>query len=222
VGPNDRVSADPFKGDFIHSPPQFTTQQISLFDVQLDALTSGVLATDKTSVLEAKTLAASDVVVNPSGLQSANYGKGQYMCRQANLVPVLFYPADLSAKTPRVYGGACSSLSARVYGVAVYRQPALGFSGAFYTESGGGSIVRADMFPSPIIIAQTSPQLVFPWDGTIGQFPFRPGEPSSAPHFGSTDVYVLKFLYDLPPDLTLRVGFVAVSLFGAPYPSQIQ
>jgi len=141
------------------------------------------------------------------------------MCRQASAVPVLFYPADPKASTPRVLAGVCGHKSATVYGVAVYRQTGFGFNAPYFTYGGGGAKIRTDIFTTPITLQSGSPTQVFSWDGSIGQEPFRSSAP--APTFAKGDVYVLKFLYDLPPDTTPRVGFVATSLFGAPYPIQI-
>ncbi len=226
VGPNDQVTANLFKAGFTHSVPQFTPQQVSLFDAQLDALSAGVSLTNKNSLLKVPSLSPSSVVIAPSVLESnlgARYGNVALMCKQASSVPVLFFPSVPSASTPRVYGGVCNGKTATVYGVAVYRQIGLGFSGAFFSETGGGMLLRNDSFSPPITLSAGSSLPVFAWNGGIGQFSFRPiSELSPKSSTASRDVYVLKFLYELPPDATPRVGFVAVSLFGAPFPVQIQ
>jgi hypothetical protein len=218
VRPNDQVKVVDFKtGNVVHSVPQFTSDQISLFDVQLDAVMGGVSLTNRNSLLAVPTLSATGVVVAPSMIR---YGSLTSMCSQVNAVPVLFYPADPKASTPRVLAGVCSHKTARVYGVAVYRQTGLGFSGPYFTYGGGGAKIRTDIFTSPITLESGSPTQVFSWDGSIAQAPFRSSAPAT-PAFAKSDIYVLKFLYDLPPDTTPRVGFVATSLFGAPYPVQI-
>ena len=215
---NDELTADLKTGwKPVHSVPQFTSDQISLFDVQLDAVMGGVSLTNRNSLLAIPTLSATNVIVAPSMIR---YGSLTSMCSQASAVPVLFYPADLKASTPRVLAGVCSHTAARVYGVAVYRQTGLGFSGPYFTDGGGGARIRTDIFKSPITLESGSPTLVFSWDGSIGQAPFPSSAPAT-PAFAKSDVYVLKFLYDLPPDTTPRVGFMATSLFGAPYPVQI-
>jgi hypothetical protein len=218
VRPNEQITVDRKTGNVVlHSVPQFTSDQISLFDVQLDAVMGGVSLTNRNSLLDVPTLSATSVVVAPSMIQ---YGSLTSMCRQASAVPVLFYPADPKASTPRVLAGVCNHKAARVYGVAVYRQTGLGFSGPYFTYGGGGAKIRTDIFSSPITLESGSPTQVFSWDGSIGQAPLRSSAPAR-PTFAKSDVYVLKFLYDLPPDTTPRLGFVATSLFGAPYPVQI-
>jgi hypothetical protein len=216
VGENDLVTADLATGAITHSVPQFTKEQISLFDVQLDAVAGGVSLTNRTSLLQVKRLSASNVVVAPNLIR---YGKLDLMCQQASSVPVLFYPADPNASTPRVFGGVCNYRTATVYGVAIYRQTGFGFNGPFLKESGGGTLIRSVVFKSPIALEPNSPRPLFAWDGSVGESPFS--SPSPTPAFAKRDVYVMKFVYDLPPDTTPRIGFVAVSLFGAPYPIQI-
>lgn len=116
----------------------------------------------------------------------------------------MFYPVDLKAATPQIGAVLCNNKTANVYGVAIYRQTGIGFSGSYF-KSGGGTLLRTDVFVKPLSLLAGRPQGVFTWNG------------GSVPR----DVYVFKFLYDLPPDTTPRIGFVAVSLFGAQYPIQI-
>jgi len=142
------------------------------------------------------------------------------MCRQASATPVVFYPADLRASTPQLYGGLCSNKTATVYGVAIYRQAGLGFSGPYFKNGGGGSLVRTDLFSPAITLELGAPKSVFAWNGSLGEFPTHPGT-SASPGSAERGIYVLKFLYDLPPDTTPRISFVAVSLYGAQYPSPI-
>jgi hypothetical protein len=223
IGENDQITADLRTGIFKHSVPQFTKEQISLFDVQLDALVGGVSLTDKFALLRVPTLSASNVVVAPNILQSQlgqAYGNVAAMCRLSSSVPVVFYPVDTKANTPRLYGGLCSNKTATVYGVAIYRPAGFGFSGPYFKQERGGSLVRTALFSPAITLNLAEPKPVFAWNGAVGEGPSQSG-PSSSPGFAQRDVYVLKFLYDLPPDTTPRIGFVAVSLFGAVYPTQI-
>jgi hypothetical protein len=223
VRENDEVTADLATGKITHSVPQFTKDQISLFDVQLDALVGGVSFTDRNSLLRVRSLSPSKVVVAPNILQSQlgqNYGNVGAMCKQATATPVVFYPADLKASPPQLYGGVCGNKNATVYGVAIYRQTGLGFSGPYFKTSGGGSLVRTDLFSPAITLDLGAPKSVFAWNGSLGQFPTHP-ESAPSPGLAERGIYVLKFLYDLPPDTTPRIGFVAVSLYGAQYPSPI-
>jgi len=221
VSANDQANL--VNGTVTHSVPQFSPEQISLFDVQLDALVGGVSLTDKTALLQVRSLSSSNVVVAPNVLQKnlgQDYGNVKAMCSQASSVPVVFYPVDPNASTPRLYGAVCSNKTATVYGVAIYRQKGFGFGGPYFKENGGGSLIRTDLFPTPTTLEFGSSKSVFAWNGSL-RGSGADSTPSSAPAFAQRDIYVLKFLYELPPDTTPRIGFVAVSLFGAPFPNLI-
>jgi len=69
VRANEQVTVDRKTGIPVHSVPQFTSDQISLFDVQLDAVMGGVSLTNRNSLLEVPTLSATRVVVAPSMIQ---------------------------------------------------------------------------------------------------------------------------------------------------------
>lgn len=207
----DAASADLSQRTLSRGPAQFTPEQISLFEVQRDALLGRVMLTDGTSLLKVKSLSPSDYVLAPNNLQAQfgkNYGSIRLMCSALN-VPVIFFPADPYANTPRLLGGVCGTRIARVYGVAIYSPVPFAPGGQFFTVT-GGELIRSEIFQTPVNLEFGSPRQLFPWDGSLSSSP--------APRFASRAIYVVKVLYDLPPDTTPRIGLVAVSLFGAPYP----
>ena len=223
VRENDEVTVDFAARTFTHSVPHFTPDQISHFDVQLDALVGGVSLTDRKGLLQVPSLSPSNAVVAPNVLQKQlgqNYGNINVMCKQASSVPIVVYPASPNASTPRLEAGVCTNRTATVYGISVYRQGGLGFSGSYFNQGVGGRLVGSQFFDSPKTLVFGVAQEIFAWDGSLRSLPLRPASsPSSG--FVPQDIYVLKLLYDLPPDTTLRIGFVAVSLFGAPFPAPI-
>ena len=212
------LNADLTNGTITQGAAQFSKEQLSLFDAQLDSLLGAVSLNDPLSMVKVGSLSPSDFVVAPNLLQSQlgrNYGSIGLMCSAIN-VPVLFYPANPSANTPRLYGGVCSNKTATVYGVAIYRPGQFALGGQFFKET-GGVLLRSEIFAKPVTLEFGSTAQLLPWDGSISGSPLSSSRPPT-PVLAARGVYIAKFVYDLPPDTTPRIGLVVISLFGAPYP----
>jgi hypothetical protein len=223
IGFNQALSANPPGGKV--GPAQFTPQQKSLFDVQLDSLLTGVSSTNATSLLKAVSLTPSGNVVAPNALQTylgKEYGLVRSMCAAAS-VPVVFYPTNPYGSTPVLYGGLCTAKAARVYGLAIYRPDKLTYGGGQLFSEAGGSLVKNEIFTDPKTLEFGASLQMFTWKGDLGWV--SPAAGTSAPSPGgqaSTDIYVAKFLYDLPPDTTPRIGLIAMSYGGASFPPIIR
>jgi len=211
------MKADLATGVISRGTALFTNDQVARFDAQLDARLNGVSAHDPTSLLKTKSLSPSDSVLAPNLLQSQlgkQYGSIGPMCSAVD-APVLFYPMNPSANTPRLFGSVCSKKGARIYGMAIYRPTKqFAFGGQFFKET-GGTLIQTEIYPQPLTLEFASSRELLPWDGSVGA---SPGGPAQTPKLAAPSIYVAKFIYDLPPDTTPRLGLVAVSLFGAAYP----
>jgi hypothetical protein len=199
---------------------QFTKEQTALFDAQYDAILSGQPLSDGISLLSAKSLAPSDNVVAPNALETyvgkQNYGQVKAMCSAVS-TPMVFYPATPLGPTPVLYGALCTGKSARVYGLAIYRPyKQLIYGGQLYSES-GGALVATLKFDSPAQFEVQGSQKLFTWTGGLGALSAAPTSSTATPGHASKAVYVVKFLYDLPPDTTPRLSLAAISYGGASY-----
>ncbi len=221
INSNQALSANLVGGKGTIGPAQFTAQQRSLFDVQLDSLLTGVSSTDATSLLKAVSLTPSGNVVAPNALQTylgKEYGLARSMCAFAS-VPVVFYPTNPYGSTPVLYGGLCTGRAARVYGIAIYRPDKLAYGGRQFFSEAGGSLVKNEIFTDPKPLEFGVPLPMFTWKGELGWV--SPAAGTAAPSPGgqaSRDIYVAKLLYDLPPDRTPRISLVAISYGGASFP----
>lgn len=219
LGTGQSLSADLFSGKVTQLTAQFTKEQIALFDAQLDALSSGVPLSDGSSLLQVNSLSPSDNVVAPNAIETyigkQNYGQVKPMCSAVS-APIVFYPASPLASTPVLYGGLCAGKSARVYGIAIYQPNKLTYGGQFYSES-GGTLVKVVKFDSPATLEFEASTQLFTWKGDLGRVSPSAGL-APTPGRASKAVYVAKFIYDLPPDTTPRIGLVAISYGGAAFP----
>jgi hypothetical protein len=204
-------------GKVTYSAAQFTKDQVALFDVQADSLRGGVSFYDANSFLQVPSLSQSHAVIAPNQLQARlgkQYGLLTQMCAEVNL-PAVFYPADPLSDLPVLYGGSCSlERTLVVLGVAIYLPKSLGLFGPYFQTVQGGGLVKHQ--PFQVSVQPGSAARLFAWNGFSDAAAGVAG--SATPSQAQRGTYVAKFVYQLPPDRTLRIGLVAFSAHGAGYP----
>lgn len=197
----------------------FTRDQLSLFNVQAEALAASLSLYDYYSLLAMlKSAPPGDMIVAPNVTESnlgEQYGSLSKMCQYVGTA-VVFYPSNPSSSQLR--GGPCGEANATVYGVAIYRPTNLSYtSGKFFKDSGGDVVKRVTFMP-PIKLSAGRSTPLFTWDGSTDNAATGSADtPSPTSRVAQAGVYVAQFIYTVQEDPTPRVGLVAIS-FGATFP----